>query len=64
LSNGHNDDTALEAQKDENQWQAFFERVDALRSELSAAGFKGVDSAELIRHAREERAARVSGEGR
>ena len=42
----------------------FLARAQALDERLETTGFQGVDSAQIIREAREERTARILGEGR
>jgi excisionase family DNA binding protein len=64
LSNGAAQSTLAGASGGESTLSGFLAKAEALTQRLEGAGFGGVDSAELIRDAREERARRVAGEGR
>ncbi len=60
MSNGATQSTS----EDESTLSGFLTKAEALTQRLERAGFNGVNSAELIRDAREERVRRVAGEGR
>jgi excisionase family DNA binding protein len=64
LSGGVSNGVTQSTSEDESTLSGFLTKAEALTQRLERAGFGGVDSAELIRDAREERVRRVAGEGR